>query len=88
MIKVTRPVNLNGAELIDELTAKGVKVKDVPFLDGNGDLFLDIAEKDFVKAEEVLAKHNGTQKAPELTVAQKLESVGLSLDDLKAALGL
>jgi hypothetical protein len=88
MIKVTRPVNLNGAELIDELTAKGVKVKGVPFIDGNNDLFLDIAEKDLVKAEEVLAKHNGTQKAPELTVAQKLESVGLSLDDLKAALGL
>jgi hypothetical protein len=88
MIKVTRPANLNGAELITELTAKGVSVTGFPFLDGNGDLFLDIAQKDFVKAEEVLAKHNGTQIAPEPTVAQKLESVGLTLDDLKAALGL
>lgn len=88
MIKVTRPTNLNGSELIDELTAKGVKVSGVPMLDGNGDLFLDIAEKDFAKAEEVLAKHNGTQIAPEPTIEQKLKSVGLSLDDLKAALGL
>jgi len=65
MIKVTRPINLNGAELIDELEAAGVQVNDVPFLDGNGDLFLDIAQKDFVKAEEVLSKHNGTQTPPE-----------------------
>ena len=88
MIKVTRPANLNGSELIDELAAKGVKVSGIPMLDGNGDFFLDIAAKDLDLAEEVLANHNGTQVAPEPTIAQKLESVGLSLDELKAALGL
>jgi hypothetical protein len=88
MIKVTKPANLNGAELIDELTAKGVKVSGVPFLDGNGDLFLEINEKDLTIAEEVLAKHNGTQIAPAPTVAQKLQSVGLSIDELKSAMGL
>jgi hypothetical protein len=88
MIKVTRPTNLNGTELLAELNAKGVSITEPPLLDGNGELFLDIAEKDLAKAEEVLAKHNGTQIAPEPTVAQKLQSVGLSVDELKAALGL
>jgi hypothetical protein len=88
MIKVTRPTNLNGAELVEELKAKGVLISNPPMVDGNGDLFLDIAQKDLVKAEEVLSTHNGTQIAPAPTVAQKLQSVGLSLDELKAALGL
>ncbi len=88
MIKVTRPTNLNGTELLAELNAKGVLITEPPLLDGNGELFLDIAQKDLAKAEEVLAKHNGTQIAPSLTVVQKLQSVGLSVDELKAALGL
>jgi Ser/Thr protein kinase RdoA (MazF antagonist) len=88
MIKVTRPTNLNGAELMDELNAASVKITEPPMLDGNGELWLDIAGADTAKAEAVLAKHNGTQIAPEPTVAQKLHSVGLTLDELKVALGL
>lgn len=38
------------------------------------------------QAEAALAAHDGT--VPELTVAEKLASVGLSIDDLKAALGV
>jgi hypothetical protein len=88
MIKVTRPAKLNGAELMSELNAKGVAITQPPLLDGNGDLFLEIKEKDLTIAEEVLAKHNGTQIAPAPTVAQKLQSVGLSIDELKSAMGL
>ena len=86
MIKVTRPKNLNGAELIAELSAKGVLITQSPMVDGNGDLFLQIAESDLEAAEQVLAKHNGTQIAPQTTIAQKLSSLGISIDDLKAAL--
>lgn len=38
------------------------------------------------KAQELLDAHDGS--VPELSVADKLASVGLSVDDLKAALGL
>jgi hypothetical protein len=86
MIKVTRPKNLNGTELLAELNAKGVTITEPPMLDGNGDLFLQISESDVDAAELVLAKHNGTQVAPEPTIAQKLTTLGINLDDLKAAL--
>lgn len=39
------------------------------------------------QADALFAAHNPS-KPPEPTVADKLASVGLSLDDLKAALGL
>jgi len=38
------------------------------------------------KAQAALDAHDGT--TPEPTIAEKLASVGLSVDDLKAALGL
>lgn len=91
MINFKKPVNLNGDELLDELLAVGIvldKWKQAPSIDGNGDMWLDILEADKAKATSVIASHNGTISAPELTVADKLASVGLSLDDLKAALGL
>lgn len=86
MIKYTKPQNLNGAELLEELNAAGVSITEPPFIDGNGDLFLDIADADAKKAEKVLAAHNGTTVSPEPTIAQKLASVGLSIEELKAAL--
>jgi hypothetical protein len=57
-------------------------------VDGEGRLWLDILEADKAKAEAVVAAHNGTTIAPEPTIEDKLASVGLNLDDLKAALGL
>jgi hypothetical protein len=88
MIKFEKPVNLNGAELSDELNSAGIVITTKPFVDGNGDLWLDIAKKDEVKAKSIVATHDGTTVAPEPTVQQKLASVGLDLGDLKAALGL
>lgn len=38
------------------------------------------------EAEAALEAHDGS--IPELTITEKLASVGLSIDDLKAALGL
>ena len=91
MIQFTKPINLNGAELRNELNANGVAISDDPFsvkLEGDGSLWLDIAEADKAKATPIVAAHNGTIVAPEPTIADKLASVGLSVTDLKAALGL
>jgi hypothetical protein len=89
MLKVNKPTNLNGFELRDELRAAGVEItdgRDAVFIDDNGDLFLEIADKDKAKADAVIAAHNGTTVAPELSIAEKLASIGLSINDLKAAL--
>ena len=88
MIKFNKPINLNGAELFDELNNAGILITSKARVDSNDDLWLDIADKDEAKAKPIVATHNGTTVAPEPTVEQKLASVGLNLDDLKAALGL
>ena len=91
MITFTKPQNLNGAELRDELNANGVAIGDDPFsvkLEGDGSLWLDIAEADKAKATPIVAAHNGTTIATEPTVADKLAAAGLSVDELKEALGL
>ena len=88
MIQFTKPTNLNGTELLTELNAGGVGITEPPVLDGLGILWLDIAEADKAKATPIVAAHNGTIVAPEPTIADKLASVGLSVTDLKAALGL
>lgn len=91
MIQFDKPKNLNGSELLAELAAVGIILDDKtqpPFIDGNGDFWLDIKPADKGKAEAVVAAHNGTTVAPEPTIEQKLASVGLNLVDLKAALGL
>ncbi len=88
MIQFTKPANLNGTELLAELNAGGVAITQSPMIDGAGDFWLDIAEADKAKATPIVAAHNGTTVAPEQTIEDKLASVGLSLPDLKAALGL
>jgi len=86
MIEFTKPTNLNGTELLAELNAGGVAITQSPMVDGNGDLWLDIAEADKIKATPIVAAHNGTIVAPEPTIIDKLASVGLNIDELKAAL--
>jgi hypothetical protein len=88
MIKFDKPINLNGIELMAELNAAGVKVNDWPSIDLDNNLFLDISNKDEAKAKLIVAAHNGTMVAPEPTIQQKLENIGLNFEDLKAALGL
>lgn len=91
MIKFNIPTNLNGAELRQELISAGVAIIDKPsslVSDGEGNLWLNIADKDEAKARVVVDAHNGTTVASEPTVADKLKIVGLNLEDLKTALGL
>ena len=92
MIKFDKPTNLNGAELLDELAAVGIVLdKDLqsPVIDGNGDFWLDVASKDKSKAEKVVAAHNGTLIAPDLSAQKQviLDRIGLTADELKMILG-
>ena len=85
MIEFTKPENLNGAELIAELKASGINASN-PTIDDNDTFWLDISKKDVEKAMGIVEAHNGTIIPPKATIAEKLASVGLSIDDLKAAL--
>jgi len=91
MISFPKPENLNGSELRQELLEAGVSIsqgfKSVS-AEADGRLYLDIMQQDEAKAAAVVAAHNGNTVAPEPTVADKLSSVGLSVADLKEALGL
>ena len=69
MISFNKPINLDGAKLIDELIAAGIAIigndeiahlgKTPPNVDGEGNLWLDIAEADKTKATAIVAAHNG-----------------------------
>jgi hypothetical protein len=89
MIKFTKPEQLNGLQLRNELRDAGVKITDnegAVLIDGEQMLCLDIAKSAEPAAREVVANHIGVDREP--TIEEKLASVGLSLPDLKAALGL
>ena len=91
MIKFNTPKSLDGRQLVDELRLSGVAIKDARngtvVMDGSGELWLDIDAKDTAKAQQVLDAHTPKPR-PEPTIEDKLASVGLSLTDLKSALGL
>ena len=80
-----KPINLNGAELKEELAAVGIIVETIR---DNANDTISFETTNEAKAREVVAAHNGTTIAPEPTIEEKLASVGLNLPDLKAALGL
>jgi hypothetical protein len=93
MLEFDIPKNLNGAELRIELADEGIQVLDtfdnvVGITVADGKLWLNIDKDNFEKAKIIVDNHNGTTIAPELTVTEKLASVGLNVDELKVALGL
>ena len=91
MEQFTKPKNLNGGELRDELRTAGVKIGDrfdAVMVDDINILCLDIDAADKSKASAVVTAHNGTVVGREATIEEKLASVGLSLPDLKIALGI
>jgi hypothetical protein len=89
MISFDKPNDLNGLQLCDELEIAGITInRDTsPAIHGDNPniLWLDINPADTQKAQDVLNAHI-PQPAPEPTIADKLASVGLSLDELKAAI--
>ena len=91
MIQFDRPKNLNGAELLQELITAGINISEdkSSMLDnGEGSLLLDISDADKSAAATIVKNHNGTMIAPEQSLDDKLAIVGLTIADLKTALGL
>ena len=81
----TKPQNLNGTELMQELAQAGLIVQSIEdFANGT----IGFETNDEALATSIVSAHNGTTVAPELCVADKLASVGLSVADLKTGLGL
>lgn len=80
-----KPQNLNGAELKNELAAAQIAVDSIIDF-GNGTIGFDCVNK--AAAESIVNAHNGNTEIPELTIQDKLASVGLTVNDLKMALGL
>lgn len=85
MKQFDKPTNLNGAELLAELKASGIEATKI-IQNGNESIEIDLDDE--AKAKPIIEAHNGTVIPPEPTVEEKLASVGLSLPDLKQALGL
>jgi aspartokinase len=83
----TKPANLNGEQLKNELSAAGIEVERIT-VEADGQISIDITSKDATKASSVISAHIGSTVAPERSIEEKLASVGLSLTDLKSALGL
>lgn len=80
----SKPENLNGEILKEELAAVGIVV---PVIRDFGDNTIGFDTDDETLGASVVAAHNPPPPT-EPTIEEKLESVGLSVDDLKAALGL
>ena len=78
-----KPENLNGDELIAELAAVGILIKDIW---DNSDGTISFETDDESEAGEIVAAHNGTTTPRERSITEKLESVGLSLEELREAL--
>jgi hypothetical protein len=64
MIKVNKPESLDGAKLKAELLAVGIDLgldtnnePNKPMIDGNGDLWLPVAESDLDLVNEILSNH-------------------------------
>jgi len=85
-IQFKQPKTLDGKQLIDELAAAGVVAADVPNIDAEGNMWIDIDAKDEEKASAIVTAHIANTVS--LTIEEKLASVGLSVTDLKEALGL
>lgn len=80
-----KPTNLNGAELKAELLAVGIEIERLT-IEADGKISMEIKSGDSSKAEAIINAHDGTIIPQEPTIADKLASVGLSIDELKAAL--
>lgn len=78
------PAKLNGEQLIKELNNAGINIAGFPEDWNDGLIRLSIDAKDSAKAATIVANHIGIDYEP--TIADKLASVGLSIEELKAAL--
>lgn len=81
----TKPQLLNGAQLKSELALVGIVVDEI-IDNANGEISFEVAKNKESAALEIVSNHVGVDTAP--SIEDKLASVGLSLNDLKVALGI
>ena len=91
MMQFTKPTNLNGEELRQELNSAGIAISDdieAVSLDDENNLWIDIAEADKAKATPIVAAHNGTTVAPDTSAAKAalLAKLGITADEAKLLL--
>ena len=88
MIQFTKPINLNGKELLVELNNANVTITNLPMIDGSGNFWLDIAESDVTTATSIVAAHNGTTVAPDNSAAKAalLEKLGITEEEARLLL--
>ena len=89
MASFNKPSSLNGTQLRNELRIAGVVISDdinAVIDSADGFIQLDIKKADESKAEAVIAAHVGVDSVIELSLDEKLASVGISLAEIKAAL--
>lgn len=88
MIKINKYPKINGEQLRIELANAGVQLNPVtPYINAEKELVLIVNAGDESKVNEIVANHVAVTK-PEPTIDDKLASVGLTINDLKTALGL
>ena len=86
-MKFNKPQTLNAGQLRDELKSAGISFLDseeVIQVDSETSIQILLADSDKTKATEIIKKHIGVDVP--MTIEQKLSSVGLNFDELKAAL--
>lgn len=92
MIKIEIADVFNGKQLIQEMQEAGVILYEnlagitAVVKESNGDIFIPTTEEFTELAQQVATNHVAVFQ--EDTVMDRLASVGLSIDDLKSALGL
>ena len=89
MSTLQKPASLNGVQLIKELKSAGVEIKNdmnCIFDTSDGFIHLDIKAANETKAAAVVAAHVGVDSVIELSLDEKLASVGISLAEIKAAI--
>ena len=59
MIQFAKPTQLNGSQLVSELTTAGIIITEPPMIDGNGKFWLNIDPNDVAKATPIVALHIG-----------------------------
>lgn len=88
MLKIKNYSKIEGEQLRLELLAAGIEINPVtPYIDSDKNLVIDVVTGDSDKVNAIVAAHKA-QPRPEPTIAEKLSRAGISLDELKEALGL
>lgn len=91
MNKFTKPVKYSGKQLLAELNAGGIAIADGDFamIDGDGNFWLPVKDKDVAKAEAIVAAHVGIDIsiAVEARRQEILDRLGITAEEAAIILG-